>query len=510
LKNARERMDVIAAYRDVGSYRGAAAICGTTHKTVKRIVEQHEAVSSGVPVRLERAPRQRNFDEVADLVAQKVKKSAGKISAKRLLPLARAAGYEGSARNFRRLVADAKATWRQGQHGNGRGRRPAVWTPGETLVIDWGVQGGLHVFCAVLAWSRFRFVRFAEDEKADTTLALLAECFEVLGGVPKVVLADRMGCLKGGVVANVVVPTPDYVRFAMHYRFRPDFCEASDPESKGIVENLVGYAKDDLMVPLELNDDPWKGPGSDLARVNAAAAVWCAEVNAAVHSEICAVPNQRLETERELLGPLPSLRPEIGPKPTTRKVDKLSCIRFASARYSVPNRLIGRTVTVLVDDRMLRVIEPLTGEVLAEHALVPPGETSITDDHYGGPRPDTPRRAARPRTAQEKAFLGLGPVAETFLTGAAAAGVTKLTTEISEILTLQAAHGDTALLAALERAVAFSRWRAADVRSILATNGQAPVPRPPGQALGQALVLTLPTVPTRSLDAYRIDGGDVS
>jgi hypothetical protein len=47
LKNPRERMDVIAAYRDVGSYRGAVAICGTTHKTVKRIVEQHEAVSSG-------------------------------------------------------------------------------------------------------------------------------------------------------------------------------------------------------------------------------------------------------------------------------------------------------------------------------------------------------------------------------------------------------------------------------------------------------------------------------
>ena len=31
------------------------------------------------------------------------------------------------------------------------------------------------------------------------------------------VLADRMGCLKGGVVANVVVPTPDYVRFATDY-----------------------------------------------------------------------------------------------------------------------------------------------------------------------------------------------------------------------------------------------------------------------------------------------------
>jgi hypothetical protein len=39
LKNVRERMDVIAAYQQVGSYRGAATICGTTHKTVRRIVE---------------------------------------------------------------------------------------------------------------------------------------------------------------------------------------------------------------------------------------------------------------------------------------------------------------------------------------------------------------------------------------------------------------------------------------------------------------------------------------
>ncbi len=490
MKNARERMDVVAAYRDVGSYRGAAAICGTTHKTVKRVIAQHETGGA-----LVEKPRARNYAEVADLVAKRVKATSGRISAKRLLPEARAAGYVGSARNFRRLVADAKREWRQ---GHPRGRRPGVWAPGETLIIDWGVLDGVHVFCAVLAWSRFRFVRFAADEKATTTLGFLAECFEVLGGVPKVVLADRMGCLKGGVVGNVVVPTPDYVRFATHYRFRPDFCEAADPESKGMVERLVGYAKDDLMVP--------QAPFNDVASANEAAAAWCVEVNANLHSEICAVPDQRLETERGLLAALPSLRPEFGARPTTRKVDKLSCIRFGSGRYSVPNRLIGRTVTVLVDDRTLRVVEPVTGEVFAEHTLVAPGETSIVDDHYGGPRPDKPRRAARPRTAAEKAFLGLGPVAEAFLTGAAAAGVTKLSSEIDEILVLGAAHGTDPLLAALERAVAFGRWRAADVRSILATNGQAPHPRP----AGQALVLTLPTVPTRSLEAYRIDGGDLA
>jgi transposase len=484
-------MDVIAAYQQVGSFRGAAAICGTTHKTVKRIIAVHEAGGA----RAERVQRPHNYDEVTDLVAAKVKATSGRISAKRLLPQARAAGYAGSARNFRRLVAEAKTVWRQGHH---RGRRPGVWAPGETLIIDWGTQDGLHVFCAVLAWSRFRFVRFAADEKASTTLALLAECFEVLGGVPKVVLADRMGCLKGGVVANVVVPTPDYVRFATHYRFRPDFCEAADPESKGMVENLVGYAKSDLVVPLQMT----KRPVSDMIAANAAAADWCDEVNAAVHSEICAVPAQRVERERELLARLPSLRPEIGPKPTTRKVDKLSCIRFASARYSVPNHLIGHTVTVLADAAQLRVVEPLTGQMLAEHDLVAPGETSIIDAHYDRPRPDKPQRAARARTQTEKAFLALGPVAEAFLTGAAAAGVTKLPTEIADILTLQAAHGTDALLVALQRAVTFRRWRAADVRSILAAAGAAPTPQP----AGQALVLTLPTVPTRSLAEYALDG----
>ncbi len=214
MKNARERMDVIAAYREVGSYRGAAAICGTTHKTVKRIIRAHELLSTGdcSPVREQRT---RNYDEVTDLVATKVKETRGRISAKRLLPAARAAGYQGSDRNFRRLVAEAKQQWRQGQVRAG-GRRPAVWSPGEVLVIDWGEERldgpnspKVQVFCAVLAWSRFRFVRFAEDQRQDTTLALLTECFEVLGGVPQVVLADRMGCLKGGVVANVVVPSPD-------------------------------------------------------------------------------------------------------------------------------------------------------------------------------------------------------------------------------------------------------------------------------------------------------------
>jgi hypothetical protein len=64
------------------------------------------------------------------------------------------------ARNFRRLVAQEKSKYRQRQV-IGRARRPAVWSPGEHLVIDWGVLNGLHVFCALLAWSPVRFVSCA-------------------------------------------------------------------------------------------------------------------------------------------------------------------------------------------------------------------------------------------------------------------------------------------------------------------------------------------------------------
>src|SRR6266705_431300 len=115
MKSARENMDVIAAYQQVGTYRGAAVMCGTTHKTVKRIIERAE--SGGKPP--VRRSRGRNFQVVAGLVAER--------------------------------VAAAKKEWRRGHH---RGRRPAVWTPGETLAIDWGSVGDLHVFCAVLCWSR--------------------------------------------------------------------------------------------------------------------------------------------------------------------------------------------------------------------------------------------------------------------------------------------------------------------------------------------------------------------
>jgi len=40
-------MNIISTYREIGTYRGAAELCGTTHKTVKRVVDRAEAAAAG-------------------------------------------------------------------------------------------------------------------------------------------------------------------------------------------------------------------------------------------------------------------------------------------------------------------------------------------------------------------------------------------------------------------------------------------------------------------------------
>ena len=58
--------------------------------------------------------------------------------------------------------------------------------PGEVLAIDWGTElvagRRAHVFCAVLARSRYRSSSSPLTSCRPPTLAMFAECFEELGG----------------------------------------------------------------------------------------------------------------------------------------------------------------------------------------------------------------------------------------------------------------------------------------------------------------------------------------
>ena len=293
---------------------------------------------------------------------------------------------------------------------------------------------------------------------------------------------------EGRQVAGLVVPTPAYVRFAAHYGFRPDFCEGADPESKGLVENLVGYVKSDLMIPEELSV-------ANLARDNELGLAWCDEVNAVVHSEICAIPAERLTKELEVMGTLPSLRATIG-KLVVRKVDRLSCVRFGSARYSVPTIHIGRQVELVAQDGQVLIIlarssPPTTSSPLVRRRFststmagpgpCPPGRC--------GPRPP-PRRPSAVSDRRRSPSSRGRPLGHDFAqrrsrrAGSARSGPWQ-----------RGAGGRTRT-----PATSFGRFRAHDVRSIIAAGTGVPRPAAPGDAL----IVELPLVPTRSLSDYAI------
>jgi Mu transposase-like protein len=223
-------------------------------------------------------------------------------------------------------------------------------------------------------------------------------------------------------------------------------------------------------------------------------------VNSRPHSETKRPPVELLERERPLLRSLPAPRPAVACG-EGRKVDRLATVRFASARYSVPHRLVGETVEVQATDRELTVLHE--GVPVAHHPLLGPGECSIEDGHYPSP-PPTGTRPLRARTESERAFLGLGEEAERYLRAAAARGTARLHERVDEALEVAAARGEERARQALGRATEFCRFARGDLEAICDSLGATP----PAQAAdARPLRLEgLPKIPQRPLDAYRRDG----
>jgi hypothetical protein len=213
-----------------------------------------------------------------------------------------------------------------------------------------------------------------------------------------------------------------------------------------------------------------------------------------VHSETAAVPIERLASERGVLRPVPLLRPPLR-RGEARKVDRTGMVRFGSGRYAVPEHLVGADVELVAHEDVVIICHE--GIEIVRHVMVGPGEVA-----FGAlaPRTRQPARGVRPRTATEVAFIGFGPAAETFLRSAAAAGTLRLEHELKELVELEKVWGRAALVAALERAVRFRRFKAADVRSILLAGSGVPTP----VRAGRQLQLELPEVPVRPLSAYAV------
>jgi len=343
-KSDREIMDILEAFDATGVAYSAAPLCNADPKTVRRYAQARDL---GRPV-TGPAARPKLIDPFLGKIEEWVDRSKGQVRAGKVHERLAAMGFAGTERTTRRAVAAARARWRA---GHVRAYRPWITEPGLWLQRDWGKgppvpgpDGRLRetlLFCAWLAWSRFRVVLPTWDRTLPALIACLDGTLRRVGGAPVYALTDNEKTVTVEHVAGVPVRHPEIVAAGRHYGMTVHACVPYDPESKGGPESTVKIAKAGL-VPAEAN---LREAYRSFAELAAACEQFCAVVNGRVHRETCVVPAQRLEIERSRLHRLPDA-PHTAALGTTRVVNTDQTIRFGSVRYSVPPGLAGAEVRV--------------------------------------------------------------------------------------------------------------------------------------------------------------------
>lgn len=469
LKSSEEVMEILEAYDLTGTLRGAALLAGCDHKTVAQWVAVRDAAGGGLLVSVRPRPR---VDAFAGKIEEWVDRSHGRIRADVAHEKLVGMGYMGSERTTRRAVAAAKRAWRQ-EHG--RKTRPWTVEPGLWMQWDYGegpvIEGRrTSLFCAWLAWSRFRVVLPLWDRTMPSVIMALDCALRAFGGAPTYALTDNEKTVSVDHVCGIAVRNPQIVAVGRHYGLTVATCVPADPQTKGGSEATVRIAKADL-VPTDHN---LRAAYASFAELEEACAGFCDRVNTREHRVTRRAPVVMLAEERQRLHQLPQM-PHTVCFGQTRKVSWQSTISVGGALYSVPCALAGERVWARDDGTELIVMHvdaPDGPREVARHQLTTPGQPSIQDQHYP-PRPaGALERKPRAQSTDEQAFLLIGPGAGRWLTLAAAAGTSRLRRKLAEAVDLAKLHDPGQVDHALAAAAAAHRFGDGDLAAILAHHQQ--------------------------------------
>ena len=342
------------------------------------------------------------------------------------------------------------------------------WGAGPTVA---GVEAVL--FCAWLAWSRYRVVVPLRDKTLASVVIGLDRTLRRFDGIPTYALTDNEKTVTVEHVCGIPVRNPTIVEVSRHYGLTIHTCEPADPQSKGGSESTVKVAKADL-VPTDHNLlDEYE----DWQALERACEQLMAEVNTRPHRATRQPPIMLLAEEHEQLHRVPRL-PHTLCFGQTRKVDRQSTVSVGSAIYSVPHELIDERVWVRADRQELIVVhvDAFQGpREVARHQLTTPGRPAISDEHYP-PRPaGALERKPRARSAEEREFLAIGEGAQRWLCRAAAVGAQRIRRKMAEAVDLAKLHGSEQVSEALAICARSERFADGDLASILAHQQQTTV-----------------------------------
>lgn len=149
---------------------------------------------------------------------------------------------------------------------------PLSYEPGEAIQIDWGEATAyfgsektkVHIFCGRLCYSCDIFVQAFKSPNQEAFLEAQQLMFEFFGGISKRLIFDNAKVAVKEGFGQYAKPQNKYLSFSSHYAFDLDFCNPGKGNEKSLVENLVGYARRNFLVPVprvsnidELNQKLW-------------------------------------------------------------------------------------------------------------------------------------------------------------------------------------------------------------------------------------------------------------
>jgi transposase len=292
--------------------------------------------------------------------------------------LARELGIEVSLRTIQRAVEPLRRELRAQAVATVRYETP----PGQQLQIDFGstavAVGGqtqrIHLFVATLGYSRRCYVTVFLHERQSAWLQGLEGAFLHFGGVPQELLLDNARALvtEHNVQTREVKFNDRFHAFCRYWGVTPRACAPYRARTKGKDERGVGYVKRNAIA----------GHGFDsLEALHAHVARWMREIaDTRVHGTTGEPPVVRFEREAAALKPLPAKAPFLQVRELTRRVHTDACIELDTNRYSVPWKLIGESVTVIVAERQVRVL--YAGQEVACHAQSPLRRATVIDRRH--------------------------------------------------------------------------------------------------------------------------------
>jgi transposase len=248
--------------------------------------------------------------------------------------------------------------------------RVVIETPaGEEAQVDYGdgpmvrdPQTGRYrrtrLFVLTLGYSR-KAVRLLAPRSSSRIWAELHEqAFRRLGGVTRIVVLDNLR--EGVLTPDVYDPTlnPLYRDMLTHYGAVALPCRVRDPDRKGKVESGVGHTKKTPLKGLRFESleeaqaylDHWEERWADKR----------------IHGTTKRQVSAMFADEKPMLLPLP-LEPFRYYQYGERTVHLDGCVEVDAAYYSAPPGWIGRSLRVQWNTTHVRLIDPLTGQLLREH-----------------------------------------------------------------------------------------------------------------------------------------------